>query len=258
MKNKKLHFIGGGRITKIILNAFKNKNLHFKSITVSDTNQDVLDKLAKLFPSIKTSTNNAEKLNDADIVFVSLHPPVIMETLEHLKNEIKTDAIVISFAPKITIQKISENLNTQKVARVIPNATSIINEGYNPVCFSEMFSIDEKNDLMDILENLGNTFEVAEEKLEAYAISSAMLPTYFWFQWYEMIEISKSIGLSEEESKETIEKSLKAAIDTVFKSGLSKEEVLDLIPVKPIGDDEPAIKECLNSKLKSLFNKIKP
>jgi len=44
----------------------------------------------------------------------------------------------------------------------------------------------------------------------------------------------------------------------MFKSGLSPKEVMDLIPVKPIGEHEPQITEIYKAKLIGLFEKIKP
>ncbi|MBL7137858.1 MAG: hypothetical protein ISS17_03685 [Bacteroidales bacterium] len=102
------------------------------------------------------------------------------------------------------------------------------------------------------------SIEVDESKLEAYAIISAMLPTYFWFQWQELLQIGVKIGLNENECKEAIKETLIASIHTMFNSALSYEEVVDLIPVKPIGTNEPQIKEILSGNLCSLFEKIKP
>ena len=68
--------------------------------------------------------------------------------------------------------------------------------------FSSDFTRSEKKQVLDLLRLMGNTFEVSEEKLESYAIMSAMLPTYFWFQWKELAEIGQKIGLTEKESKE--------------------------------------------------------
>jgi pyrroline-5-carboxylate reductase len=42
MKTKSLGFIGGGRITKIILQAFENSGITFEKVVVSDINQEVL------------------------------------------------------------------------------------------------------------------------------------------------------------------------------------------------------------------------
>ena len=109
-----------------------------------------------------------------------------------------------------------------------------------------------------MLRKLGKTIEVPEEKLEAYAIVSAMLPTYFWFQWKKMEDIALATGLDEPESKRIISSTLTQAIKLLYKSGLSHEEVIDLIPVKPIGENEKEIETILESKLIGLFKKIKP
>ena len=102
-----------------------------------------------------------------------------------------------------------------------------------------------------MLKKLGKTFETEESKLEGYAIVSAMLPTYFWFQWQEMENIAKEIGLTPEEAQKTVSSTLKKASKLYYKSGLSSEEVMDLIPVKPISENEPEIRNILNSKLSS-------
>ncbi len=141
---------------------------------------------------------------------------------------------------------------------MIPNATSYINEGYNPVTFAAGFAAKEKSAVLEILKLLGNTFEVEENKLEAYALLSAMLPTYFWFQWKELSQIGTQIGLTEEESKASVHQTLTAAINLMFKSKLSPEQVMDLIPVKPIGEHQAQISEIYQSKLMGLYGKIKP
>ena len=103
---------------------------------------------------------------------------------------------------------------------------------------------------------MGNTFEVPEEKLESYAIMSAMLPTYFWFQWKELADIGVKTGLTEEEAKNSIHETIIASLNLMFKSGLKTTEVMDLIPVKPIGEHETQIAEIYKTKLIGLFEKL--
>jgi pyrroline-5-carboxylate reductase len=257
MKAKTLGFIGGGRITKILLQAFQNRNAKFSGIVVADTNNEVSTNLKKLFPYVQIG--NASSAAAQDVVFIALHPPVIMDTLELLKNDFKSSANVISLAPKITLAKISSKLDrVRNFTRLIPNATSYINEGYNPVCFSADFDQKEKKEILEVLSMLGKTFEVSEEKLESYAIMSAMLPTYFWFQWKELAEIGQKIGLTETESQNSIHETLLASLKIMYKSALTPLEVMDLIPVKPIGEHESQITEIYKTKLISLFDKIKP
>ena len=139
-------FIGGGRVTKILLQGFKNKNVKFEKVVVTDTNPEVLANLKKQFPEIESA--DAKNAASQDIVFIALHPPVVMDTLELIKNDVKAEAIVISLAPKINLPKLSMKLgHVKNLARLIPNATSYINEGYNPVTFASGFDPSQKKEM---------------------------------------------------------------------------------------------------------------
>ena len=80
MKTPTLGFIGGGRITRIFLQAFKHKSVDFESIVVFEPNSETSDLLFKQFPEIKIADSPAKPALQ-DIVFLAVHPPVIMETL---------------------------------------------------------------------------------------------------------------------------------------------------------------------------------
>jgi len=257
MKTKSLGFIGGGRITNIFLQAFVNKKAIFESISVFDTNPDTLQALKLKFPFIQV-LSSPEEAARKDVVFLALHPPVIMETLERIKSDVTSQTIFISLAPKITIAKMASILPIIQISRLIPSATSVINHGYNPVSFAPGMSEIQKWYILEMLNLLGHTFETAEEKLEGYALLSAMLPTYFWFQWNELETIGTQFGLSDAECRESIYETLNAALNTMYRSGMCPNEVMDLIPVKPIGESEPQIKTIYQDKLMGLFEKIKP
>jgi len=256
MKTKSLGFIGGGRITNIFLQAFVNKKAIFDSISVFDTNPKTLQELKLKFPFIQVLTSAPEAAKK-DVVFLALHPPVIMETLEAIREEVTGQTIFISLAPKITIEKMASILPVDQIVRLIPNATSIINHGYNPVSFAPEMSEIQKWYILEMLNLLGHTFETAENKLEGYALLSGMLPTYFWFQWHELETIGTQFGLSNAECRESIYETLNAALNVMYRSGMRPTEVMDLVPVKPIGENEDQIKGIYQEKLTGLFEKIK-
>lgn len=257
MEEYKIGFIGGGRITRIILHAFRNRSVGFESIKVFEPDSDTSARLKSQFPYAEICPSNIGPAKQ-EIVFLAVHPPMVMETLNQVKEVVSADAIIISLAPKITTGKIASVLATKKIARLIPNATSYINKGYNPVSFIETFPEKERKPVLKLIRNLGKTIEVQEEKLEGYAIVSAMLPTYFWFQWKKMEDIALKTGLKPIESRKIIRSTLSRAIKLYYNSGLSYEEVIDLIPVKPIGENEDEIETILDTRLTGLYEKIKP
>ena len=66
-----------------------------------------------------------------------MHPPAIAGALAEIKDCLKPGAILISLAPKLSIARLTEGLaGFNRIVRLIPNAASIIGEGYNPVAFS--------------------------------------------------------------------------------------------------------------------------
>lgn len=256
MKAKSIGFIGGGRITKIFLQAFQNKASEFKSVKVFDPNSEALETLRTFYPNVEP-IESVQEVAAQEIVILAVHPPVMAETLAKIKDTVTEETLVLSLAPKVSIEKMTAVLGTNKIVRMIPNATSYINKGYNPVAFHEAVTEKEKKRFFKMVKALGKNFEVDEEKLEGYAIVSAMLPTYFWFQWEEMQKVAVATGLEKKEAAKTIEATLKRSISIFFDSGLSADEVKDLIPVKPIGDAEEQIAEIYQTKLMGLYEKIK-
>ena len=104
---------------------------------------------------------------------------------------------------------------------------------------------------------LGDCPEVPEELLEAFAMTTAMGPTYLWFQLYELHELARSFGIPEDILKGAIPNMLNGAVKTMYESGLTPAEVMDLIPVKPLGEDESAIKGYYQNRLNALYKKLK-
>ena len=84
-----------------------------------------------------------------------------------------------------------------------------------------------------------------------------MGPTYFWFQLYELQELAKSFGISSHTLKDAIPKMLNGAAKTMYESGLTPAEVMDLVPVKPLGEEEATIKGLYQNRLNALYTKLK-
>ena len=63
MKTKSLGFIGGGRITKVILQAIANNKTEYKAIVVYDLSSDVLDALKNQFPGIHLADSASEAVD---------------------------------------------------------------------------------------------------------------------------------------------------------------------------------------------------
>ncbi len=258
MAAKTVGFIGGGRVTRIILSGLERSGQLPARIVVSDPNVEILNKLKERFPTIQITPGDNQTPASQELVFIGLHPPAMSAVLGDIKLCLHPDTLLVSLAPKLSIAKLSASLDRfSKIVRVIPNAPSTVGRGYNPVAFSPSLTEAEKETITALLRALGECPEVAEDKLEAYAILTAMGPTYLWFQLYELQAIAESFGLTSEETQAGIARMVMGAVDTMVQSGLQPEEVMDLVPVKPLGDDERTIKNLYHTMLEALFAKLK-
>jgi pyrroline-5-carboxylate reductase len=258
MSTKSIGFIGGGRITRIFLEGWTKASKLPANIIVSDPGAETLTKLKTRFPSITATTDNLLAAQQ-EVVFLAVHPPAMAATAEGIRGALKPDAMVLSLAPKFTTGKLSALLGGfGRLARMIPNAPSIMGQGFNPISFAAAISPAERQAMTNLLAPLGDCPEVAEEKLEGYAILSAMGPTYLWFQLQALREVAAGFGLAEEDIVPALKRMVCGGTRTLLESGLSPAEVMDLIPVKPLAEMEPQISEMYRTRLPALFQKIKP
>lgn len=110
MKVQSLGFIGGGRVTRIILEALNRKRMLPSIVVVSDANGEVLRKLKEKFPKIQTAQGDNAKAAGQDLVFLALHPPAVGGGLAEIKAALEPGAVLVSLAPRFTIKALSEGL----------------------------------------------------------------------------------------------------------------------------------------------------
>lgn len=258
MKIGGIGFIGGGRITRIFLGGWKRAGAMPADIVVGDPNADTLARLKADFSGITAAGGDNRKAAAQTVVFLAVHPPVMMAALAELRGAVPSNTLVVSLAPKFTMARLAEALGGHAhIARIIPNAPSLIGAGFNPMVFGEAVPPAERAALRDLLAPLGDCPEVAEPKLEAYALVSAMGPTYLWFQLEALRELGRSFGLDDADLAPALKRMVCGATRTLLESGLTPEQVMDLIPVKPFAEDQAAIRDCYRKRLPPLFEKIK-
>lgn len=249
--------IGAGRVTRILLEGLARKNCLPERIMVTDTNPDVLKNLAEKFPSIEPTNQVDESMSNADFLFISLHPPVVGEMLHNIVPFLGEKTTIVSLAPKIKIATINQLTGASRpVIRMIPNAASYVNEGYNPVVFGSSCPENIRKKFTELMVALGQMPEVPEEMLEAYTVITAMGPTYLWFQLAELIHLAQTFGLTQKDATDAVLPMAEGAAKIMKKSDLTPEAVMDLVPVKPLADKEEAIREMYNGSLTGLYEKL--
>jgi pyrroline-5-carboxylate reductase len=251
-------FLGGGRIARILIAALVEKGVEAGSIAVSESSEAARVTLFGERPGLKEQ-NQAEIAASSDIIFLALPPAAIGEAIGKGRMIPRPGAILVSLAPKVTMSGISTLLGGfDRIARMIPNAPSILARGYNPTSYGAALGDADRSALRELFAAFGDCPEVEESKIEAYALLTAMGPTYFSFQVYELMRIASGFGLDAAEVAKATRAMLTGTVATIFDSGLPPERVLDLIPSKPMGPNEAAIRAMYETALTGMYAKLKP
>lgn len=244
-------FIGGGRVARILVDGWKRSGQTPARIIVVEPDSTALGLLQESAPEV--SEAQPGDIRSCGLVFLAVHPPAMKEVFQGIAGELAADAVVVSLVPKIKSGAILRALETERVVRMIPNAPSAIGAGYNPVYFSKAIEPEIKQRLTALFAPWGEQPEVDEADLEAYAVISAMGPTYFWYQIQALRELGVSFGLTEEACDSAVSKMLIGAVSCLLEKGPAS---MDLIPVRPLQELEPTVQEAYESKLRGVFGKL--
>ena len=250
-KEVSVAFVGGGRVAWILLEGWKLGDQTLKRVVVVEPDAAALDLLREVAPGVEVAEPG--DIEACGLVFLAVHPPAMKEVMDRLAGEISAEAVVVSLVPKVKSNVIADALGTPRVVRMIPNAPSAIGSGFNPVFYTDSIDAGTKENLQELFSPWGEQPEVEEDDLEAYAVVSAMGPTYFWYQIQELRELGVSFGLSPEATDEAVRKMLGGAVACLLARGPAS---MDLIPVRPLHDLEPIVTEAYESKLKGVFGKL--
>ncbi len=254
---RNVSFVGGGRITRILLEGLKSHNVLPKKIKVFDPDTKTHQTLKSLaIPGLKIYEKKSGDIS-AELIFLAVHPPMVKEIMPEIQKNLNPQSILISLVPVVKISALQHLAGGfGRIVRMIPNAPSIIGEGYNPVCFAGSISSQEKTDLITLFNSWGQTPEVEEDKLEAYAVLTAMGPTYFWFQWLELQRLGEKFGLSIDELKTSLYEMIQGSSQLLFNSEYSADDVLDMIPVRPLLEEEDNVCNIINNRISTLYSKL--
>jgi pyrroline-5-carboxylate reductase len=256
MKTKSISFIGSGRVAAFMLEGFKRSG-SIRSIILSDADPAVSAARSAAFPPAADAGADFKTAAAADIVFLALHPPVIASAAAAFADSLGKGSIVVSLAPKTPLASLEKALGTDRVARFLPNAPSAIGAGCNALTFGPGLDATDRAELRELLGALGEIAEVQESDIEAYAVLAAMGPTYIWPVLDELTKLGAEFGLSELDARRTVQLMAAGAAGLYADRERSYAALMDMIPAKPMADDESGIRGLFALKLRAMFAKLK-
>jgi pyrroline-5-carboxylate reductase len=211
MLKKKIAFIGPGVMAEAMIAGLLNKKLaNAENIVASGPREERSVELHKKY-GIKTTTENASAISNADVVVLSVKPQRLSEVMKGLKG-IQSDALVLSIVAGASIKKISTGLKHKSVVRSMPNTPGQIGEGITVWTSSKEVTEEQQRMARGILGALGEEVFVEDEGyLDMATALSGSGPAYVFLFTEALIDAGVHMGFPRRIAEQLVLKTIKGS-----------------------------------------------
>lgn len=253
MINKKIGFIGAGKMAEALIKALLEKKVvSSSSILASDVSSQRLNLLKKQ-TKIKTTKNNNEVVKKSDIVFLAVKPQNMQNVLAEIKKAVSKNQIIISIAAGIKLKTIENKLNA-KIVRVMPNTPCLVGEMAAGFAVGKSVTNSDKIVVDEILNSAGKAFLLNEKQLDAVTALSGSGPAFFAYLLDTMAKAAVKQGLSKDVAYELAFQTCKGTGKLLQETGINPEELIKMV-ASPGGTTEAGLKVLNNSEIKKILEK---
>ena len=257
MKNIKetIGFIGAGNMATALISGLINSDQSASKIIASSPEQEHLEKLSKDF-GIKTTNNNLEVVDIADIVILAVKPNTVQAVIDEIKDvATDKDILIISIAAGVKIEKIESQLGSpMRVIRAMPNTPASIMEGVTAICANSNAQSNDIENAKLLFECVGKIAHINEKDIDIFTALIGSGPAYVFYLIESLLDSSENLHLSEQEKKNLLASMISGAANLVLNSEDSPN-VLRKKVTSPGGVTQTAIEEFETEGLKEIISK---
>ncbi|MFC1978463.1 pyrroline-5-carboxylate reductase [Chloroflexota bacterium] len=251
----KLAFIGGGNMGGAIIKSIVDKKIALPDdIVVSDVDASKLKAIAKDL-KVKTTRNNTEAVNDADVIMLAIKPQILSNVLEELEGQISENQLVVSIIAGATINTICNGLKHTAVVRMMPNTPAQMGEGMSVWTATAGVSAEQKRLAEAILDTLGKQIYFEDEKyIDMATAVSGSGPAYIYLIIEALIDAAVHIGLPRQQAEEMILQTVLGSALFLQKSGRHPAELRSMV-TSPGGTTAEGLFKLEKGKLRATITK---
>ena len=162
-RDSTLAFIGAGVMGEAMIGGLVGQHLVAPEAVVASDHRAVRGaELASRF-GIRTTTDNAAAVRDAQIVVLAVKPQVLRVVFRELHGTIPSSALVLSIVAGARIDSIASGLGHPAIVRSMPNTPARVGEGMTVWTATPVVSGAQRAQALTILAALGHELHVDDE-----------------------------------------------------------------------------------------------
>ena len=235
MKTRDYVIFGMGNIGRILAIRLRAVGVPAKQILFCDSDPARAEAAAREFDARAISLSDSAACA-ADVILLATPAKVIPGILRQLAPTLTPNQVVVSFAAALPLSRLEMLLPGVAIARVMPNAPSLVGQGMNPVAYGAAMTPQAKEQVQFVLDSLGESVEVADDLMNwcvglSGAAMRSLIPAL-----EGMTEAGIEAGLNRVDARQIAAQVMLGTAALVLKTDLPFEQIKALTPMQTVDD----------------------
>lgn len=228
--NKNVGFIGCGNMASSMIKGIVNSNLISSNcIIASNPSSGKLDNI-KRETNILVTNDNLKTANFSDILFLSVKPNKYEKVIDEIKDSIKDNAIIVSIAAGISINKIEEYFKKRiKIVRAMPNTPALVGEGMSVLTPNDLVSHDELAEIVDLFTCFGKVEVMDESYMDTVTALTGSSPAFVYMFIEALADGAVLMGLPRDKAYKMAAQAVYGSAKMVLETGKHPGELKDQV-----------------------------
>lgn len=207
-------FIGAGAMAEAIIHGLLKHNLvEAGDIIASDPHKQRGVELASAY-KIRTTTDNVEAAQQADLVILAVKPQFFDEVGPELHGNVPSQALVLSIMAGVTIRQIASGLGIRRVVRSMPNTPARIGMGISVWTATPEVPEAQVAQARTVLSALGQeVFVDKEDYLDMATALSGTGPAYVFLFMEALIDAGVHLGFSRRVAEQLVYQTVRGSVE---------------------------------------------
>jgi pyrroline-5-carboxylate reductase len=221
-------FLGAGKMAQALLKGLLQSGLAKpRDILVSRKSKSELTRLGREL-KVATTQDNRELAASCRWIWLGIKPFQAKEVLAEIAPHLKKDSLVLSMLAGISGKTLRRSLGAGPgLVRFMPNTPALIGQGMTGVFFDKKVKPATRQEVLRILDALGETLEVKNEVLlDAVTGLSGSGPAFVYYLAEALAEGGRLAGLKKAEARKLAYQTLRGAVGMLQSSGLDPDTLI--------------------------------
>lgn len=259
MTDTRIAFIGAGNMAASLIGGLLAQGVSPASIRAADPGAEQRERMAETF-GIATFADNAEAVENADVVLLAVKPQVMKPVCQALAPSLGHGPLIVSIAAGIGCASLARWLSNSATARpaivrCMPNTPALLRQGVSGLYANDAVSGAQREQAERLLSAVGLALWLDEEQLiDAVTAVSGSGPAYFFLLAEAMAAAGEQLGLPADVAAQLARHTALGAGRMLGESEIEAAELRRRV-TSPNGTTEAAIKAFQSEGFEALVQR---